>query len=166
MQLEMLESNGYLIFLLKHTISALEFIFHALVYLYNLPAEFVNMFKLHRINYSFRNNFHLWIWSRNINIWFTAVLGWFNSTFRMENLHSYDKILEYHHTGDVFLLFMFQNLGIRRMLFYKYWKDNSTQPFLMQDLNSMDSMHECIRKRMIKQMKKKTERTFLYFKEK
>lgn len=56
------------------------------------------------------------------------MLGWFNSIFRMENLHSYDKILEDGHTGDVFL---FQNLGIRRILFPKYQKDNYTQPFLM-----------------------------------
>lgn len=73
----------------------------------------------------------------------------------MENLHSYDKILEYPHTGNVFLLFLFQNLGIRRMLYHKYWKDNYTQPFLMQYLNSTDSIHECILKRMIKRIKKK-----------
>lgn len=54
----------------------------------------------------------------------------------MENLHSYDKILEYRHNGDAFLLFLFQNLGIRRMLFHKYWKDNYTEPVSMQDLNS------------------------------
>lgn len=57
----------------------------------------------------------------------------------MENLHSYDKILEYPHTGDIFLLFLFQNLWIRRTLLHKYQKDNYTQPFFMQYLNSMDS---------------------------
>lgn len=83
------------------------------------------------------------------------MLGWFNSIFGMENLHSYDKILEYRHNGDAFLLFLFQNLGIRRMLFHKYWKDNYTEPVSMQDLNSAIQCTSASSKGWTREWKKK-----------